>query len=102
MLRGYLRGKLLSSSWLQRIEAVLFILLGILAFGGFHVAYWAQWEKSAWYWSRTVAQEQIRISGTSSPPRWHRSYAYVVGLFWALVGLAVTLPLWLLVGFVLQ
>lgn len=84
--------------WPERLSTVVMLWLGLLTVGAFKLAYWAQWEKCAWYWSRTDAQEQLRQTGTARPPRFHRALAFTVGLFWGALGLLVTMLLWALVA----
>lgn len=97
-----LASHLFLKGWPSRAEALVSIWLGMLALGAFQYAYWAQWEKLAWYWTRTDAQEQLRLTGTARPPSFHRVVAYIVGLFWGLIGLLVTAVLWVTVAGITQ
>jgi hypothetical protein len=79
---------------MDRLEVLLGFFIGALAYGSFRFAYWAQWEKLAWYWTKTDMLEELRRSGTSHPPEAHRYIASIVGCFWGLLGLIVTIVLW--------
>ncbi len=93
-----LEARLFRKGWSSRLDALVPIFLGLLAIGAFHYAYWAQWEKLAWYWSRTDAQEQLRLAGVSRPPKSHRIIAGIVGSFWGVVGMLLTAVLWVAIG----
>ena len=93
-----LTSRIFQRGWSHRLNALVLLWFGGLAIGAFKFSYWAQWEKLAWYWTRTDAQEQLRQTGTTRPPHFHRVLAFAVGLFWGALGMFVTVVLWAFVA----
>lgn len=89
-------------TWLARTSLFIGVWLGLLVLGAFHFAYWAEWEKLAWYWTRTDADEEFRKKGRATPPRWHQYRAYFVGVVWGSLSLMLTALLWVTVAAVVS
>lgn len=70
-------------------------LIGLPIAATFCLAYWAMWEKLATYWWHTTGYHLGRTHGSFSIPAWHRYFAILVGLFWALL---VAVPFLAIVG----
>lgn len=92
--KNFLRTNLVDGGWSARLECIALVALGGLMIGGFEYAYWAQTEKSLWYWRRTDGAHDLKTIGSASVPWWHAWFATLVGCFWAFVGFVATVPLW--------